>query len=55
MVEPHTEGALFRDQIDYEAPLGFLGRAVAPMLIPGRLKKLFDYRHEVTRAICEGK
>ena len=55
MVEQHAEGALLRDQIDYEASLGFLGRAVAPLLIPGRLKKLFDYRHEVTRAICEGK
>ena len=54
VVEPHPDGALLRDEIDYEPPLGFLGRAVAPWLIEGRLRKLFDYRHEVTRRWCEG-
>ncbi len=54
IVEPHPDGALLRDQIDYQPPLGFLGRAVAPWLIERRLKKLFDYRHEVTRRWCEG-
>ncbi|HEV7473565.1 MAG TPA: SRPBCC family protein, partial [Pyrinomonadaceae bacterium] len=28
-VEPHAEGAVLRDVIDYEPPLGFLGRAFA--------------------------
>ena len=54
IVEPHREGAILRDQIDYEPPLGFLGRAVAPMLITNRLQKLFAYRHDVTRRWCEG-
>jgi ligand-binding SRPBCC domain-containing protein len=54
MVEPHVEGACLRDQIDYEPPLGFLGRAFAPLLVQKRLEKLFDYRHEVTRRWCEG-
>jgi len=53
LVEPHDDGAMLRDQIDYEPPLGFLGRAVAPMLVQKRLQKLFDYRHEVTRRWCE--
>ena len=55
MVEPHANGALLRDQIDYQPPLGFLGRAVAPFLVERRLRKLFNYRHEVTRQWCEGK
>ena len=55
IVEPHADGAILRDEIDYEPPLGFLGRAVAPWLIERRLRKLFDYRHEVTRRWCEGK
>lgn len=55
VVEPHPDGALLRDEIDYEPPLGFLGRAFAPLLVERRLKKLFDYRHEVTRQWCEGK
>ena len=54
MIEPHPDGALLRDQIDYEPPLGFLGRALAPLLIERRLEKLFAYRHEVTRKWCEG-
>ncbi|HWN09371.1 MAG TPA: SRPBCC family protein [Pyrinomonadaceae bacterium] len=53
IVEPHPDGALLRDQIDYEPPLGFLGRAVAPWLIEPRLRKLFEYRHQVTQRWCE--
>ena len=55
IIEPHAKGAVLRDEIDYEAPLGFLGRAVATILVTRRLEKLFDYRHDVTRRWCEGK
>ena len=55
IVEAHAEGAILRDEIDYEPALGFLGRAVAPLLVERRLQKLFDYRHEVTRRWCERK
>lgn len=55
VVEPHADGAMLRDEIDYEPPLGFLGRAVAPILIQRRLEKLFNYRHVVTRRWCEEK
>lgn len=55
VVEPHVDGAILRDEIDYEPPLGFFGRAVAPVLVQKRLQKLFDYRHEVTRRWCEGQ
>jgi ligand-binding SRPBCC domain-containing protein len=53
VVEPHADGAILRDEIDYEPPLGFLGRAFGPMLVQPRLEKLFDYRHDVTRRWCE--
>ncbi len=53
VVEPHFNGAILRDEIDYEPPFGFLGRALAPMLVQQRLEKLFNYRHEVTRRWCE--
>ena len=55
IVKPHEEGALLRDEIEYEPPLGILGRSVAPLLIIPRLQRLFDYRHEVTRDWCERK
>jgi ligand-binding SRPBCC domain-containing protein len=54
-VEPHASGAILRDEIDYEPPFGFIGRALAPVLVQRRLEKLFDYRHQVTRKWCEGK
>ena len=53
-VEPHPEGATLRDEIEYEPPLGPLGRLAAPLLIEPRLRKLFDFRHGVTRDWCEG-
>lgn len=55
VVAPHVDGAILRDEIDYEPPLGFLGRVLAPILVQKRLQKLFDYRHEVTRRWCEGQ
>lgn len=53
IVERHEQGALLRDEIEYEPPLSFLGRLFAPAMVDKRLQKLFDYRHEVTRRWCE--
>jgi ligand-binding SRPBCC domain-containing protein len=55
LVEPHAEGAILRDEIEYAPPLGILGRLVSPLLIEPRLKRLFEYRHRVTREWCEGR
>jgi ligand-binding SRPBCC domain-containing protein len=55
IVEAREDGAILRDEINYEPPLGFLGRVLAPILVQKRLQKFFDYRHEVTRRWCEGK
>jgi ligand-binding SRPBCC domain-containing protein len=53
IVEPHERGAVLRDEIEYEPPFWFIGRLVAPLLIVPRLRRLFDYRHRVTREWCE--
>jgi ligand-binding SRPBCC domain-containing protein len=53
VVEPHELGAVLRDDIEYEPPFAFLGRLAAPLLVERRLKRLFDYRHEVTRNWAE--
>lgn len=55
LVSAHQDGATLRDEIDYEPPFGFLGRTLAPLLIERRLRRLFDYRHQVTREWCERK
>jgi ligand-binding SRPBCC domain-containing protein len=52
-VEPHELGAILRDDIEYEPPFSFIGRAAAPLLVERRLKRLFDYRHEVTKTWAE--
>ena len=54
IVELHAHGAILRDEIDYEPPLWFLGKVAASLLIDPRLRKLFEYRHKVTRDWCEG-
>lgn len=53
LIKDDPAGSLLRDEIDYEPPVGFLGRFMAPLLIEPRLQKLFDYRHDVTRRWCE--
>ena len=45
----HPRGCRLRDEIDYEPPLGWLRRLMAPLVIERRLQRMFEYRHEVTR------
>jgi ligand-binding SRPBCC domain-containing protein len=42
-------GCCLRDEIEYEPPLGWLGRLAAPVAIEPRLEKMFAFRHDVTR------
>jgi len=53
IIEPHPDGSVLRDEIEYEPPLGFMGHLIAPVIIERRLEKLFNHRHDVTRRWCE--
>ena len=53
IVEPHPEGAMLIDDIEYTPPFGILGRIVDPIVIKPRLRKVFAFRHRVTRDYCE--
>jgi ligand-binding SRPBCC domain-containing protein len=53
IVERHPEGALLIDDIEYEPPFGILGRALAGIVIDRRLRRVFAFRHRVTREACE--
>jgi ligand-binding SRPBCC domain-containing protein len=44
-----------RDEVEYQLPLGWLGRILGAGLAASRLSRLFDYRHDMTRRIVEGK
>lgn len=54
LVQAREGGAVLRDEVEYEPPLGFIGRMLSGPFIERRLRRLFDYRHEVTRKWCEG-
>jgi ligand-binding SRPBCC domain-containing protein len=54
IINLHPAGAVLRDEIEYEPPLGFIGQLAAPFVIVPRLEQLFEYRHRVTREWCEG-
>ena len=53
IIEPHADGALLRDEIEYEPPFWFLGALAAPFAVVPKLEKMFIYRHEVTKKWCE--
>jgi len=53
IVEPHADGAILIDDIDYTPPFGILGRIIDPIAIKPRLRKVFAFRHRVTRDYCE--
>lgn len=53
IVKPHAEGAILLDEIEYELPLGLLGRFAAPFAVVPKLRKMFEYRHKVTKEWCE--
>lgn len=50
---PHA--CTLTDEIEYQLPLGGLGRLVGGGFARRQLDRLFGYRHEVTRAQCEGQ
>lgn len=53
IVEPHADGSVLRDEIDYDPPMWILGSLAAPFLIVPKIERMFCYRHEVTRKWCE--
>jgi ligand-binding SRPBCC domain-containing protein len=53
IVETHPDGAILIDDIEYTPPFGLLGRAVDGILIKPRLRKVFAFRHRVTRESLE--
>lgn len=53
IVEPHEDGALLRDEIEYEPPFWIFGVFASPFLVVPKLEKMFEYRHKVTKEFCE--
>lgn len=53
IIEPHEDGSLLRDEIEFEPPMSFIGDLAIPFFILPRIRKMFDYRHKVTKEWCE--
>ena len=53
IVKVHPEGAILRDEIEFEPKLSILGELAAPYAVVPKLERMFAYRHEVTRKWCE--
>ena len=54
IVTPQGERrCLLTDDVDFDLPLGALGRVFGAPIARRELERLFAYRHEVTRAACE--
>lgn len=54
VIEPHANGSMLRDEVEYEMPIPLFGPLAAPISVTPRLEKLFDYRHKVTKEWAEG-
>lgn len=44
---PNQNGVLMKDTVDYELPLGFLGKIVHAIIVKDKLNKIFDYRYKI--------
>lgn len=53
IVEPHEDGAVLRDEVEYEPPLSYLTTAMTPLILTPKIEKMFAYRHKVTKEFCE--
>lgn len=53
IVIPSGDGAILRDEIEFEPPMGFLGRFAAPFAVIPKIEKMFEFRHRVTKDWCE--
>ena len=49
------ESCALIDDVEYELPFGALGRLGAGSLVARDLRRLFNYRHQVTAEFCESQ
>lgn len=53
IIKPHANGAVLRDEIEFEPPLSIVGQIAASLFILPKIEKMFEFRHRVTRKWCE--
>lgn len=53
IIKPHENGAILRDEIEFEPPMSFLGSLMTPIFIMPKIEKMFEFRHQVTKDYFE--
>lgn len=54
MIPQGSHACVLEDMIEYELPLGTIGRLFGGPFVRRKLQRLFTYRHAVTRRAFEG-
>lgn len=55
VISTGADTAILRDEVFYELPLGFLGRLFGGWFARHKIDRMFAYRHEVTKRLCEAQ
>jgi len=53
VIPTSPESSILRDEVTYELPLGFVGRFFGGWFARSKIDRMFAFRHEVTKRICE--
>ena len=52
---PNEDGVLIRDTVDYELPMGFLGKIAHRIFVKEKLRSIFDFRYRVLNDLFNNK
>ncbi|HNB81567.1 MAG TPA: SRPBCC family protein [Chitinophagaceae bacterium] len=54
-ISPHAEGVLMEDIVTYIPPFGWIGAIANTLLIKGKLKQIFTFRHQAVEQFFSKK
>ncbi len=52
---PNENGVLMKDTVDYELPMGILGKIAHQLFVKEKLKSIFDFRYRVLNDLFKQK
>lgn len=52
---PNEKGVLMKDTVDYELPIGMLGKIAHQLFVKEKLKSIFDFRYSILNDLFNDK
>ncbi len=52
---PNEDGVLMKDTVDYELPMGILGKIAHQIFVKEKLKNIFDFRYKILNDLFNHK